>query len=257
MAKLPAQSVDAIITDPPYGTTACSWDTIIPFEPMWAAIKRVIKPRGAVVLFGSEPFSSMLRASNLDWYKYDWYQKKERGTGFITTDKRPMMMIDCVSIFYKSQPTYNPQLEILKKPYSHILPAKKGQYQNDEQLKNGRIYKTYTHRTPTQLISFARITKKSIHPTQKPVALMAYLVKTYTNPGDTILDFALGSGSTGIAAVQNGRHFIGIDNGHCEKEGHYYGWRWVDVARERIANAAGDFMQTEKEKATGQMSLFD
>lgn len=266
LPTLGAGSVDAIICDPPYGTTACTWDTVIPFAPMWEAIKHVRKPRAAVVLFGSEPFSSLLRVSNLDEYKYDLVWDKKLATDFLNAKNKPLKRHELISVFSDGttangsdiQMNYNPQMW-------KSTPYKKTRTKDPRigawEAGNRKPFELYDltsdgERFPTSIIKLSNADRKQLHPTQKPVALMSYLIRTYTNPGDTVLDFTCGSGSTGVAAVKEGRNFIGIDNGYCEKEP-YNGWRWVDVARERIANAAGEFTLTEKEKRSGQMPLIN
>jgi DNA modification methylase len=217
MKEIPAGSVDMILTDPPYGTTACKWDNVIPFEPMWEQLKRVIKPNGAIVLFGSEPFSSYLRMSNIKQYKYDWVWEKDKGTGFAFSNKQPLRKTENISVFYTKTPFYDSQGVKLDKPYTRTLPVVKsdsskgaGDHNLDE--TGARKYATYTHAKKTNLIYFARDNQKgSLHPTQKPVALLEYLIKTYTNECETVLDFTMGSGSTGVACVNTNRDFIGIE----------------------------------------------
>ena len=231
MKEIPDKSVDMVLTDPPYGTTACKWDVVIPFEPMWAELKRITKDNGAICLFGSEPFSSHLRMSNLKMFKYDWIWKKERGTGFARANKQPMRVTETISIFYQYQANYYPQLSKLLKPYSHVLPINKSKSDNvsgsglDENGK--RIVKHYTHSYPHTLLEFSRDTKRSMHPTQKPVALFEYLIKTYTLENETVLDFTMGSGSTGVACKNLKRSFIGI-----EKDKEYF-----RIAKQRIKDA--------------------
>ena len=232
MATLPDGSVDTVITDPPYGTTKCKWDDVIPLDAMWEILTGVAGPRMPVVLFGSEPFTSVLIMSNIDNFKYCWYWKKERGTGFILSDRRPLMIVEPICVFYEKQPQYHPERKELDKPYTHAMPHKKGKYQGSEPLDSlteggGRIYKTYTHETPTQFLEFSRKTIGNYHPTQKPVPLMEYLIKAYTDEGETVLDFAMGSGTTGVACVQSGRNFIGIE---LEQE-------YFDIAVQRIEEA--------------------
>jgi site-specific DNA-methyltransferase (adenine-specific) len=223
--------IDAIITDPPYGTTACKWDTVIPFEAMWERLNKLIKPNGAIVLFGSEPFSSALRMSNIKNYKYDWIWEKERGTGFARVNKQPMRKHEIISVFYKKQPYYVSQGEKLKKPYYHVLPISKSKSESDNVHGSGldsngkRIKKLYTHASKHSIIKIPRESNSNkLHPTQKPTALMEYLVKTYTNKGDTVLDFTMGSGTTGVAYKNLNRDFIGV-----EKDEKYF-----KIAKERI-----------------------
>ena len=224
---VPSGSIDLILTDPPYGTTNCKWDIIIPFEPMWQQIKRIIKPNGAVCLFGSEPFSSALRMSNIKDFKYDWYWQKTTPTGFLNAKKQPLRNIETISVFYSKQPTYNPQ-----KTYGHKRKVSLAKHKQN--CKKAEEYNDYglasydsTERYPTQILQFNTDRQKSaLHPTQKPVALLEYLIKTYTNDGETVLDFTMGSGSTGVACVNTNRNFIGIEL----DEGYF------QIAKERIEN---------------------
>lgn len=210
MDNIPDKSVDMILTDLPYGTTQCKWDSIIPFEPLWQQYNRIIKDNGAIVLFGTEPFSSHLRLSNLKNYKYDWIWDKVKGTGFLNAKKQPMRNHELISVFYKKQCTYNPQ-----KTLGHV---KKKSYRRKElqtdvygEMKNDYTYES-TERYPRSIQVFSTDTQKSsLHPTQKPVALCEYMIKTYTNEGDLILDSCMGSGTTGVAAKNLGRRFIGIE----------------------------------------------
>lgn len=231
MSKIPDGSVDMILTDPPYGTTACKWDNVIPFEPMWAHIWRVLKPNGAVVLFGSEPFSSHLRMSQIKNYKYDWVWVKERGTGFGNASKMPLKKHELVSVFYRQTANYYPIKEALEKPYSHVLPkfnSESGNFGYKSMNSESRITKEYTHKFPHSILEFSRVhNTKTEHPTQKPVALLEYLIKTYTLEGETVLDFTMGSGSTGVACANTGRKFIGI-----EQDAKYFA-----IAQERIEKA--------------------
>ena len=213
MKTIPSGSVDMVLTDPPYGTTACKWDSVIPFELMWAELKRIIKPNGAIVLFGSEPFSSALRMSNIKQYKYDWVWEKSHATGHLNAKKQPMRNNEVISVFYGKQCFYNPQL--IEKNYV------------DKRIKSGNC-ETQTlgaYRQVSRSIPFNMGYPKSIlkfnspfkggeaglHPTQKPVALLEYLIKTYTKENETVLDFTMGSGSTGVAAKNLNRKFIGIE----------------------------------------------
>lgn len=202
--------VDAIITDPPYGTTACKWDSVIPFGEMWNRLNKLIKTNGAIVLFGSEPFSSALRMSNIKNYKYDIIWDKIKGTGFLNAKKQPMRNHEIVSLFYQKQPTYNPQ-----KTKGHIkktsFRAKHLQTEVYGEMKNDYNYNS-TERYPRSIQVFSTDTQNSsLHPTQKPVALMEYLIKTYTNENEIVLDFTMGSGSTGVACKNTNREFIGIE----------------------------------------------
>ena len=217
MKDIPDGSIDMILCDLPYGTTACKWDTIIPFEPLWEQYKRIIKDRGAIVLFGSEPFSSYLRMSNIRQYKYDWIWEKDKGTNFALANKQPLRKTENIIVFYKKQPFYNSQGEKLDKPYKHTLPISKsdssgGAVEHNLNSNGTRKYAYYTHSKKHNLLYVARESQvNSLHPTQKPVALLEYLIKTYTNEEETVLDNCMGSGSTGVACKNLNRNFIGIE----------------------------------------------
>ena len=224
MKEIESGSVDMILTDPPYGTTACKWDSIIPLEPMWEQLKRIIKPKGAIVLFGSEPFSSALRMSNINNYKYDWIWDKKIPSGMSYARFQPMRRSECISVFYDGKTIYNAQMVLRDKPIKGGGMSK-GETTNNQTLK--ALKKTYTHKNPTNIIEFDKVRRGSVHPTQKPVALMEYLIKTYTNESEIVLDFTMGSGSTGVAAKNLNRKFIGI-----EMDENYF-----NIAQERINNA--------------------
>jgi site-specific DNA-methyltransferase (adenine-specific) len=219
MDRIPDKSIDMILCDLPYGTTQCKWDTIIPFAPLWKQYERIIKDNGAIVLTASQPFTSSLIMSNLNDFKYCWYWKKEKGTGFATSGKRPLMIIEDVCVFYKKMPLYQPEKKPLNKPYRHTLPISKSKSGGKNTFKEQQIneygsrkYKDYTHETPHQLLEISRDNgNKGIHPTQKPVALFEYLIKTYTNEGNIVLDNTFGSLTTGIACHINNRDFIGFE----------------------------------------------
>lgn len=213
MKTIPNKSVDMILCDLPYGTTACKWDNIIPFEPLWEQYNRVIKDNGAIVLFGKEPFSSKLRISNLKMYKYDWIWEKEKGCNFANANKQPMDNIENISVFYIGRCSYYPIMEKLDKPYTHKLPTKQSTSNSYTCCNtNGNVYKYYDKSYPKRILKYARDGRnKRLHPTQKPVALLEYLIKTYTKEGETVLDNCMGSGSTGVACKNLNRHFIGIE----------------------------------------------
>lgn len=210
MKEIPDKSIDMVLCDLPYGSTQCKWDVIIPFEKLWEQYDRVIKDRGAIVLFGTEPFSSYLRLSNIKNYKYDWVWDKVKGTGFLNAKKQPMRNHELISVFYKKQCTYNPQKttgHILKKSY------RSGKLQTDVYgaMKNDNLYES-TERYPRSIQVFSTDTQNSsLHPTQKPVKLLEYLIKTYTNEGEIVLDNCAGSGSTCIAAINTKRRYIGME----------------------------------------------
>jgi site-specific DNA-methyltransferase (adenine-specific) len=221
MKEIEDGSVDMVLTDPPYGTTACKWDSIIPLEPMWEQLNRIIKPNGAIVLFGSEPFSSSLRMSNIKNYKYDWKWDKVIGSGFQVAKYKPMMRSEDVCIFGTGgRVNYYPIKIKRDKPI-------KG-YAVNNSLSNplanaDKTVRTYTHKNPTNILEYRKV-KGTVHPTQKPVALMEYLIKTYTQESETVLDFTMGSGSTGVACKNTNRKFIGI-----EMDDKYF-----EIAKERI-----------------------
>ena len=210
MKDIPDGSVDMILTDPPYGTTACKWDSIIPLETMWEQLKRVIKPNGAIALFGSEPFSSHLRLSNLKWYRYDWIWEKTKAGQFLNAKRKPLEAHEVISIFYAKLPLYSPQMNE-GKAYSKtmITNGDGGCYDKFERIGETRI--STGVRYPRTVIKFSNPNFKSSHPTQKPVALLEYLIKTYTMECETVLDFTMGSGSTGVACKNINRNFIGIE----------------------------------------------
>lgn len=207
MKKISDGSIDMILCDLPYGTTACKWDTVIPFEPLWEQYNRIIKDNGAIVLFGSEPFSTELRHSNLKMFRYDWIWEKEQGANFMLCKYQPYKVHEIVSVFSKQRHTYYPQMTE-GKPYV----SGKGTSGDI----TGNVVKVQTKNNGTRYprsIQFFTTDKAkgSKHPTQKPVALLEYLIKTYTNEGDIVLDNCMGSGSTCVAAVNTNRHYIGFE----------------------------------------------
>ena len=211
MKEIPDGSVDMVLCDLPYGTTACKWDIVIPFKPLWEQYNRIIKTNGAICLFGSEPFSSALRMSNIKNFKYDWIWDKKIPSGMSYARFQPMRQTENISVFCNGKTVYNPQMVKRDKPikkggnkYSPSAPI--------QACKEGKDFKkTYEYKNPINIIVFDKIRKGSLHPTQKPVALLEYLIKTYTNEGETVLDNCMGSGSTGVAALNTGRNFIGIE----------------------------------------------
>jgi site-specific DNA-methyltransferase (adenine-specific) len=221
-------SIDAIITDPPYGTTECKWDSVIDFDLMWEQLNRIIKPNGAIVLFGSEPFSSALRMSNIKNYKYDIIWQKNNFTGFLRAKKAPLKAHEVISIFCNSTENYYPQKWLIrdefidKRKTLNNTKIKDGVMKNIKRVRNADDGTRY----PTSVVQFIHKPNKNLHPTQKPVALMEYLIKTYTNEGETVLDFTMGSGSTGVAAKNTNRNFIGI-----EQDDKYF-----EIAKNRIHN---------------------
>jgi DNA modification methylase len=214
MQNIPDKSIDAIICDLPYGTTACKWDSVIPFEPLWEQYKRVIKDNGAIVLFGSEPFSSALRMSNIKMYRYDIIWEKSHARGFLNAWKQPMRKHENISLFYKKQPTYNPILK--DKDPKNIRPISKRS--RSTQFNGGKFSNEATKRKcpndksmPDSVLKYNSKVTPIQHPTQKPLELLEYLVKTYSNKNDTILDNTMGSGTTMLACKKLGRNGIGIE----------------------------------------------
>ena len=226
MQDIERGSVDAVICDPPYGKIACKWDSVIPFEPMWEQLKRIIKPNGAIVLFGSEPFSSALRMSNIKNYKYDWIWDKKKAGNIFLAKQQPMKVHEIISVFNAGKNIYNPQM-VKRDKVKTSMNYGTGESMGGNKTKEGKIY-TYTHKNPKSIIEISNASQKGkVHPTQKPVALMEYLIKTYTNEGETVLDFCMGSGTTGVASKNLNRNFIGIEMG----KGYF------DIATKRIATA--------------------
>lgn len=213
MKDIPNQSIDLICCDLPYGTTACAWDIIIPFDLLWEQYKRIIKSNGAIVLFGQEPFSSLLRMSNLDWYRYDIYWEKERLTNITQVKNRVGKTVETISIFYNKQPTYNPQmLKYDGKPVSNKVKDGCLGVLTDSSTKKVKEYVDTGWRYPTQVWKYQRdCLKSNLHPTQKPVALLENLICTFSNENDTVLDNCMGSGTTGVACQNTNRNFIGIE----------------------------------------------
>ena len=218
MKDIPDESVDMILCDLPYGTTKNKWDSVIPLDELWGQYNRIIKDNGAILLFGSQPFTTNLNFSNISNYRYELVWLKNNSTGFQLANKRPLKKHELISVFYKKQPTYNPQ-EL--KPYGKI--NKRGSMgDNWDEMKRNEYVQQWTN-YPTQLLEFS-YDKTKLHPTQKPVELLEYLIKTYTNEEETILDNTMGSGSTGVACLNTNRNFIGI-----EKDDKYF-----EIAYNRI-----------------------
>lgn len=228
MKEIPSHSIDMILCDLPYGTTACKWDIIIPFESLWEEYKRIIKNNGAIALFGKQPFTSFLIQSNLPWWRYELIWEKEKGTDFGNANRKPLNAHESIQIFYNKQPTYNKQM-LPGQPYT-----KKNYRNNDEEdlnfkSDNSGVWVNKGERTPITVLKFARdnIHKgTNLHPTQKPVKLLEWLIKSYTNENELVLDNCMGSGSTGVACINTNRNFIGY-----ELEPNYF-----EIAQNRINN---------------------
>lgn len=245
MKEIPDKSIDMILCDLPYGTTACKWDNIIPFEPLWEQYKRIIKANGAIVLFGSEPFASKLRLSNIKMYRYDWIWDKTRGTNFQNAHKMPMKSYENICVFYKKLPTYNPQMTE-GRPYKTSAGFRKNTIESlserilsdfeKSDLNNitnrsaiASVYRSETInngvRFPLSILSYKKDCK--LHPNAKPISLLEYLIKTYTNENEMVLDNCAGSGSAGVACINTNRNFIGIELDE----------KYFNIAKERIYKA--------------------
>lgn len=222
MPTIDKQSVDLILCDLPYGTTQCKWDVVLPFDKIWQHYKRVIKPNGAIVLTSAQPFTSLLIASNIEMLRYDLIWEKGNATGFLNAENQPLRAHETICVFYERQPTFNPQMT-----HGHQRKTSNRHSVNSECYGKGLQNTSYdsTSRYPRSVNFFSSDKQKSnYHPTQKPVALMEYLIKTFTNEGDLVLDNCIGSGTTAVAAVNTNRRFIGI-----EKDKQYF-----DIANERV-----------------------
>ena len=237
MKLIPDKSIDMILCDLPYGTTRCKWDTIIPFEPLWEQYERIIKDNGAIVLTAKQPFTSKLVTSNVDGFRYELIWEKEKGTDFGNANRKPLNAHENILVFYKKQPTYNKQMierdELGKKRLSNKnnpIRFTGNSIAGSTKSKDYDINRyDENYKNPKNIIKF-KVNRGKIHPTQKPVLLMEYLIKTYTNEGDTVLDFTMGSGSIGVACKNLNRKFIGI-----ELDENYF-----NIAKERIENLKVD-----------------
>jgi DNA modification methylase len=219
MKDIPDKSIDMILCDLPYGTTACKWDNVILFEELWEQYNRIIKDNGAIVLFGSEPFSSKLRMSNLKMFKYDWIWEKEQGANFMLCKFQPYKVHEIISVFSKNKHFYKP-IKTKGKPYISGKGTSGDITNNVVKIQT----KNDGERYPRSVLNFNTEKRNSKHPTQKPIALLEYLIKTYTNENETVLDNCMGSGSTGVACINTNRKFIGI-----EIDENYF-----NIAKERI-----------------------
>jgi len=234
MKDIPDRSVDMILADPPYGTTACKWDSVIPLEPMWEHLKRVIRPNGAIVMTASQPFTTTLIASNMKMFKYCWVWEKTRPSGFVHSKRQPLKSHEDICVFglggithgSKIPMTYCPQMT-KGEPYSrgNLKAGPQRHLQSGNKLPRYHDNKT-GDRFPRTVVKISNPNNKSVHPTQKPIKLMEYLIKTYTNEGETVLDFAMGSGTTGVACANLGRDFIGIELDE----------KYFKIAEDRIRN---------------------
>ena len=208
MQEIPSGSVDLIICDLPYGTTSNSWDSVIPFDKLWEQYKRIVKPTAPIVLFGQEPFSTYLRMSNISWFKYDWIWEKEQGANFMLCKYQPYRVHEIISVFSKGSHTYNPQME-KGNPYISGKGTSGSNFNNVSKVQSvneGTRYPRSVIKVKTE-----KSNQMSFHPTQKPLALIAYLIRTYSNPGDTVLDNCMGSATTAVAAIRTGRNWIGYE----------------------------------------------
>ena len=243
MAEITDGSIDMVLCDPPYGTTACKWDSIISFEPMWKQVWRVLKPNGAAVFTASQPFTSALVMSQVKHFRYQWVWEKNKATGHLNAKKRPLVAHEDILIFSIEAPRYNPQGLIEKETptISKGNRGKKGVGSSGDCYGLAVKDAIQTHTGyPRSVIRFDVDIKAEFHPTQKPVALMEYLIRTYTNEGETILDFTMGSGTTGVACMNTGRNFIGIEQDE----------KYFTIARQRIEEAYVSAPKTEKKQAT-------
>lgn len=222
MAEIEDGSIDMVLADPPYGTTACKWDSIIPMEPMWGHLKRLIRPSGAIVMTASQPFTSVLVASNLRGYKHRWVWDKVKPGSGLCANLGPLRNTEDVLVFADSKVAYSPQMTPKKRRKEDKFDR------NGEAFGNARTLRHHDNKGwgyPKEIITISNANQKGrVHPTQKPVALMEYLIKTYTNEGETVLDFTMGSGTTGVACKNLNRSFVGI-----EMDDHYF-----KVASDRI-----------------------
>lgn len=234
MKEIPDGSVDMVLCDPPYQKTQNSWDTIIPFEPMWVQLQRIIKPNGAIVMFGQNTFSFKLGLSNEKLFRYTLTWEKTKAGGFLNANRMPLQAHEDILVFYSKLPTYNPQKES-GKPYikKAVTDGDGGNYGKFSRV--GTVNENKGDRFPRSVVKFSNDNHKSLHKTQKPVELMEYMIKTYTNENETVLDFTMGSGSTIKAALNTNRKSIGIELGQCEKKNsEYFGMDWTDVLIDQL-----------------------
>ena len=250
MCRLPDDSIDMILADLPYGTTACKWDSIIPLEPLWEQYKRVIKDNGAIVLTASQPFTTKLINSNIEWFKYCWVWEKTIPTNFVLANKRPMKYHEDICVFYNKQPTFNKQMIPRSKAGKKRMQYSVDKRTNSDHISLERNKTEYNPemKNPSSVIKIkSRYKNDTVHPTQKPVALFEYLIKTYTYENEIVLDNVIGSGTTAVACLKTDRKFIGF-----EKEEKYY-----NIALKRIGKFDKSYYNElpEKEKPK-QTQLF-
>lgn len=232
MSELPSASVDMVLCDLPYGTTACKWDAVIPFEPLWASYRRIAKTNAAIVLTASQPFTSALVMSNVRYFRHEWIWRKNAGSNFATTKWQPMKEHESVLVFGFDVPNYHMQRQVrAESGQKMIKTGVMSKASTGDDVYNGankgydNSKQDVTMRVPSSVQAFNR--ERGYHPTQKPVALMEYLIKTYTRPGQVVLDNTMGSGTTGVACINTGRRFIGIERDEA----------YFKVACERIVEA--------------------
>jgi site-specific DNA-methyltransferase (adenine-specific) len=226
LSEIKTGSVDMVLADPPYGTIAAKWDKIIPFDKLWPELHRACKPNGAIILFGSQPFTSMLACSNLKNFRYCWVWDKLIPSGFNYARFQPMRQHEDIAVFYRERPYYNAQGEAHERPRRQVAAGRSSEA--SMLCKNDNwVPQLETHKRKRSILRFKKIRLNALHPTQKPVDLLKYLIGTYTQPGQKVLDFCMGSGSTGVACVESGREFLGIEKAP----------RYFQVAQSRIAAA--------------------
>lgn len=237
MTDLPDQSVDMVLCDLPYGTTACPWDAIIPYDDLWGAYKRIVKKRGAIVLFGAQPFTSMLIASQPKMFRHSWVWKKNFATNFYHAKRMPLRRTEDIIVFGSQSPNYYPQITEGHVPTQSARGKSSGSLYHGENIRDDPGGKTT--RYPLDVLEEEAVDQKNrYHPTEKPVPLLSYLIRTYSNPGEVVLDNTMGSGSTGVACVREGRAFCGI-----EKDPTYF-----EIANQRIHSAVNGYDEPAKPK---------
>lgn len=232
MKEIKDKSIDMILCDLPYGTTRNKWDSVIDLNLLWKQYKRIIKDNGCIVLFAQTPFDKTLGCSNIDMLKYEWIWEKENATGFLNAKKMPLKIHENILVFYKKPPCYNPQMRIGFKPYKCTQGRHSSNYGD---YKQGHITESNGERYPIDVIKFGR--EHGLHPTQKPVALLEYLIKTYTNENNVVLDNCMGSGSTGVACQNTNRYFIGF-----ELDDNYF-----NIAKKRLEDNEQKLNEEKKE----------